>query len=714
MRKLLKIAAIVVTALILLIVAAAIIAPMVVQPNDYKDDIADLVRERTGRELTFKGDIDVSVFPWLGLELGGLALSNARGFEDRPMLELDGMDIKVKLIPLLSKDIVIKAVRLDGLKAYLGKDAKGRTNWADLIQAAGAAEKTGESKPEAEPATQTDEGGFAIESLAVGEILVDNAELVWDDRQLNQYYRLNGLELGTGQVSLGQPFDFHLTSSFESRAPAMQGDISLTTHDEPAADYTRHMLKGTRLELHVTGADLPGGKLDLTMSTDTLVDLDTRVIHLQNLVLDALELHLAGDVRLSGFDATPRFEVTLASDEFNPRQVMAALGAAAPETTDPKALTKAKLDLSVTATPADAEVRKLQLKLDDTTITGSAKAKEFKKPDLAFDVTLDAIDVDRYLPPTSDKDEAKAAPAPAGTNEAGKDKTGKDEAGGLPKDAIRALVLDGTINAGRIAIKGVKLQDTTVKVTAKNGLVRVEPFSTMLYGGALRTVLTADMRTDVTRSAVDLKLSNMALGSFLNDFMGKEAVTGQTALNLSLTALGEDLAGLRKTVSGEAGFVLKNGAIRGFQIVPNTVREQAAATSGKVKATEKVTEQQFRDIKATLKITDGVLRNGDLFLDADNLKASGKGLVDLATETIDYDVRADITGLPIIPFSIKGSLTDPSTSLDVAEFAKGIAKGVIAAPEKAAKEILGVGKGALEGIGSGLKGLFGGGKKKDE
>ena len=710
MRKLLKIAAIVTAALVLLIVAAAVIAPMVIQPNDYKDDIADLVRERTGRELTFKGDIGVSVFPWLGLELGGLALSNAQGFEERPMVELDGVDIKVKLIPLLSKDVVVRAVLIDGLKAYLGKDAQGRTNWADLVEAAEQAEAT---KAEPEPAKQIGEGGFAIESLAVGEVLVDGAELIWDDRQLNQYYRLSGLELGTGHVSLGQPFDFHLASSFESRAPAMQGDISLTTHDEPAANYTRHMLKDTRLELHVTGADLPGGKLDLTMSSDTLVDLDARVIHLQKLVLDALELHLAGDVRLSGFDATPRFDVNLASDEFNPRQVMAALGAAAPETTDPKALTRAKLGLSVTATPADAEIRKLDLAMDDTRITGTAKAKDFNSPghgpDLAFDVTLDAIDVDRYLPPSSDTDEASAPAASQDETKGGAEASD----GGLPKDTIRALVLDGTVNAGRITVKGIKLQDTTVKVTAKNGLVKVEPFSTMLYGGALRTVLTADMRKDTTRSAIDLKLSNMALGSFLNDFMGKEAVTGQTALTLSLTALGEDQASLRKTLNGEAGFVLKDGAIRGFQIVPNTVRAQAAKSSGKVKAAEDVTEQQFRDIKATFRIKNGVVNNGDLFLDADNLKASGKGLVDLAAETIDYDVKADITGLPIIPFSIKGPLTDPSTSLDVAEFAKGIAKDVIAVPEKAAKGIMDVGKGALEGIGSGLKGLFGGGKKDE-
>ena len=429
MRKLLKIAAIVAAALVLLIVAAAVIAPMVIQPNDYKDEIAELVRERTGRELTFKGDIDVSVFPWLGLELGGLALSNAQGFEDRPMLELDGMDIKVKLIPLLSKDVVVRAVRIDGLKAYLGKDAEGRTNWADLVQAADA---TGtESAPKKITETDTSQdGGFGIQSLAVGEVLVDDADLVWDDRQLGQYYHLSGLELGTGAVSLGRPFDFHLASRFESKAPAMTGSITLATHDEPDADYTRHTLKGTRLELDVTGPDLPGGRLDLLMTSDILVDLDQRLIHLQQLVLDALGLRLSGDVRLSGFDATPRFDVALASDEFDPRAVMAGLGMTAPETTDPKALSRAKLGLTLSATQTSADVRKLDLTLDDTHLAGTAKAKDFGKPDVAFDMTMDAIDVDRYLPPASEESPQTTDKAPSSGDDA---TTSDDRSGGLPK-----------------------------------------------------------------------------------------------------------------------------------------------------------------------------------------------------------------------------------------------------------------------------------------
>ena len=72
----------------MLIVAAAIIIPLVVDPNDYKDEIVSKVKETTGRDLKIQGDIGLSVFPWLGLELGALELSNAKGFGDAPFADV--------------------------------------------------------------------------------------------------------------------------------------------------------------------------------------------------------------------------------------------------------------------------------------------------------------------------------------------------------------------------------------------------------------------------------------------------------------------------------------------------------------------------------------------------------------------------------------------------------------------------------------------------
>ncbi|MDO9630409.1 MAG: AsmA family protein, partial [Humidesulfovibrio sp.] len=72
MRYLVIIGGIVVT----LFVVAAVLLAVMVDPNKYKGDITRLVKERTGRELVFEGDVKLSFFPRLGVETGGVSLSN--------------------------------------------------------------------------------------------------------------------------------------------------------------------------------------------------------------------------------------------------------------------------------------------------------------------------------------------------------------------------------------------------------------------------------------------------------------------------------------------------------------------------------------------------------------------------------------------------------------------------------------------------------------
>ena len=61
--------------LAVLILLAIVIVPQVFDPNDYRDQISELVQQKTGRELQLNGDLSVSVFPWLGIRTQGLSLS---------------------------------------------------------------------------------------------------------------------------------------------------------------------------------------------------------------------------------------------------------------------------------------------------------------------------------------------------------------------------------------------------------------------------------------------------------------------------------------------------------------------------------------------------------------------------------------------------------------------------------------------------------------
>ncbi|MDH3354221.1 MAG: AsmA family protein, partial [Chromatiales bacterium] len=99
--------------------------PLFVDPNDYRDQMSSVVKEKTGRTLDIKGEIKLSLFPWIGVELGEMSLSNAKGFGDSAFARVKKVDIKIKLLPLLRKAVEMDTVVLHGMSLNLAKKSNG-------------------------------------------------------------------------------------------------------------------------------------------------------------------------------------------------------------------------------------------------------------------------------------------------------------------------------------------------------------------------------------------------------------------------------------------------------------------------------------------------------------------------------------------------------------------------------------------------------------
>ena len=92
----------------------------------------------------------------------------------------------MKLVPLLSKEVEVDTVALDGLQLNLARNKSGKTNWDDLVP------KSSEAAPAAsEPAA----AGPGIAALAVSGVELTNARVVWDDRQSGVRQTVEGLNL---------------------------------------------------------------------------------------------------------------------------------------------------------------------------------------------------------------------------------------------------------------------------------------------------------------------------------------------------------------------------------------------------------------------------------------------------------------------------------------------------------------------------------------
>ena len=98
-------------------------------PGGFRDDIAQVVKQTTGRDLAIKGDISFKVFPAPKLVVEGVSLSNARWGARPNLMSADRVVAQVALVPLFSRTISIERIVLIRPVLNLEVNAKGERNW---------------------------------------------------------------------------------------------------------------------------------------------------------------------------------------------------------------------------------------------------------------------------------------------------------------------------------------------------------------------------------------------------------------------------------------------------------------------------------------------------------------------------------------------------------------------------------------------------------
>jgi len=677
--KALRIVGITVGILVALLVVAAIALPMFFDPNDYKDRITSLVKDKTGRELVIEGDMELSVFPWLGVEIGRTRLGNAPGFGDAPFAAVEDVEVRVKLLPLLRREVEMSTLRLEGMTLNLARDAQGRNNWDDLVAPSGKTEAKAAGK--AEPGQPP-----ALAALAIGGIEVSDARVSWDDRQAGQRYEIRDLDLTLGAIRPGTPVDVKLKAEMEGGKPKREAELELKGEVALSDDQQRIDVSDLRLELEAKGEGLPGGKLKAELETGLSVDLAKQTLSMPELELETLGLKARG--RAEGTNILgdkARFQGNLKLDEFVPRELIKRLGQPLPETSDATVLGKAGASFDFTATPKSVSLGKVNLRLDDSSLTGTAAVADFSSGAIRFDLALDVIDLDRYLPPRREG-EVKAPPTPAEAAAGG--------AAALPVETLKALDLDGRLRIGRLKAYQLNSTDVSVTVKARDGVVNVSPAQAKLYQGSYQGNIRLDARGATPSISLDEKVSGVQAGPLLRDLTGKEEkLLGVADVSLKITGRGADVPAIQKTLNGTAAFSFRDGAVKGVNIA-QLIRKAKAQLKGQPPPPETGPNQtDFSSVTGTAQIRDGVVYNDDLDGRSPLLRVSGKGKVDLPAQALDYLLTvkivealegqggvglADLKGLAI-PVRIKGTFSEPRYNVELDKVLK-------AAVEKKVKE----------------------------
>ena len=630
--------------ILVLFIAAAILIPLLIDPNDYKQELVAQVKDHTGRDLLIDGDIELTVFPWIGIKFGKVVLSNAAGFDNPVFAGTDKVSIRIKLLPLLSKRLEMDTVTVHGLTLNLARDANGHNNWDDLAKAGGGGSASSGSTSTGSGGGS--EGGAAV-ALAIGGLDIDDANLSWIDASQNQRFEIANLSVATGAIGSGEPVDLKIALDVQVGEPAIDSHVSV----EGVLDY----------------------------------DAAEKSLLVDELQLEVEDLKLSGRIRISNLDTAPVTDGTISVAEFNAKKLLESLSLEAPQTSDPDALTRVSLESAIRAGSNQLAINPLTIRIDDSTLSGEVSLPDLKSQALRFDLAVDAIDVDRYLAPEKEKSGNSAAAPAAATPGAG---AGAAAATALPNEALRKLDAIGRMKIGKLKVAKLNLTAVDMSVKAKNGLIKLNPLDANLYSGTYRGNIVVNARGKTPRLRVDENLRGVLAGPLLKDLKGHEPIAGAADVNVALQTMGASADEVKKSLNGSADFAFTKGAINGVNIA-RMIREAYARIKGtKLPAEEVEQKTDFSELRGSLHIVNGIASNDDFIAMTPLLRINGKGTANLPAETMDYRVQAtvvttlkgaggeelkDLVGIPI-PIHVTGSFADPRYALDTQALAEALAK----------------------------------------
>lgn len=661
MSRAVKIFGILLITVVAVAIFAAIVFMMVFDPNDYKDTISDGVRDATGRELVIEGDLRVSLFPWLAIEMGKTELGNATGFDDTPFASFESARLSIRLMPLLlRREVVVGTATLDGLRVNLQVKRDGKGNWEDL----GAGDEPEREAPEAE-------GDGESATIDVASVAVTDAALTYSDASTGDRVELTDFSLASGRIAAGEPVSLDGGFSFKLDPAGLSGrmDIGLAVaFDTGAATVS---ISGLDIDGHVDGvAEVPA---TYRFSAPAIrLQTEAQNADIGEISLQLMSVDIKADVEPFSYAGDPQPAAAISIAAFSPRTLMQELAIEVPPTADPDALDKLMVEAKAKVGAKAITLSDLRLVLDDTTFTGGLSVPKSADGTFELDLAGDSIDIARYMAPASD--EAAAGDAAAETVE-------------IPVELIRAVNARGKLSIAQASLGKILFEKVTLGVNSANGKMRIHPIAADFFNGGYRGDVTIDASGQVPSIAVDEKIADVSLQPMMKAMYDVDDVTGTVNGTFKLGGRGVDMDAIRRDLDGSLSIELKDGAWEGTDVWYELRRARALIRKEPAPPAPATPRTQFSSMKASGKVTDGVMRNDDFFAQLPFMQVTGKGSVDFVEATVDYTVTGRILEKPefvtdvseqelddftkaVIPFRVTGPLADPDIAPDLEKMLK--------------------------------------------
>ena len=588
--------------------------------NDFREDISVAVKDRTGREFVIEGDVSISLFPWLAVEVGSARLGNAPGFGDEPFARFENAEMSVQVMPLLlRREIAVGTIAVDSLVLNLEENRQGN-NWDDL-----AAEESA--------APEETAGDTAVEAdVDVAGIRFSNATIRYLDAGSDSRYSLGEADLAIGTIS-GQGGDLEIDGF--SVTGVLEGVVSTPTE----------------FSIETKGIALQTAE---------------QVVTMQPVEMSMLGMDISAAVEPFSYagDVEPVAKIEVAA--FSPRTLMELFDAEAPETADPSVLSSVVIDATAAVKATAIQLSDVNIELDDTTFRGALAVPLTETGAYQMDLKADRIDLGRYMEPSSDAAESEDT------------ETAPVE---IPSELIAPLKVRGSLTVEAATFDAIEFNNVELGLNIGGGRLRLHPVSADLFGGKYSGDVRIDVSGATPSLSLDEKIEGVNLADLAAAMFEQDNITGTIGGAFKLGGRGEDMAAIQRSLGGNMSFELVDGTYEGTDIWYELRKARAKLRQEVPPEPELPARTKFSSVTASGVVQNGVMQNDDFFAELPFMQLRGKGSVDLVAATIDYGMTARVLERPEsmtgvtqeelddfteaeIPLKITGPLDSPSVRPD--------------------------------------------------
>ena len=602
--------------LVLLAVAAFVYT---FDANQYKDEMAEVVGSIIGRPVSIRGDVDISVYPWIGVKINDMTIDNNSGFSRKKFASIGQFDISVRIIPLFQKQLDIDKLVMHRLAVDFEKNAAGENNWSDLSGATGGSSAVSE---------------FGLVGLVLGGIELEDASFSWLDANTGKRFNVSKMSLNTEAVIKGLPLPVTLKAYVESNQPEWRAAVSAKANLEFNEDSPTFNANDLKLSVK---AFLPGekkSKVSFAMVSDSSINWQENTAKLTKTRFSIFGLILSGTFDVENIFSVPTIQGPLKVKTFEAGKLAKRLKIDITAMANSQSLKNISLKTSFKTDFDTIYLDDIYANVDKSHVKGFVHITDMSKAVIRYKLDVDKIAMHDYRPVDDDSENDEIM---------------------IPLDLIRSADLEGSLNVENVAFDDVELTEFYIASEIKDGILKANPVKMWVDESEVKAAMVLDARsTPLGKFVVSLKHvdARASINPLLKTIMGDDALVldGMVNADVNIKTRGVSVAAHKASAQGAVKIDMDKVIVRGIDLDHASKSVVADyANKNKFRTRKSYVPEykpdlgaEFNSLSASFKIANGKLVNKDLSLISEKANITGSGSIDFINSKLDYRPIIDI------------------------------------------------------------------------